>query len=63
MENKAEEVIDRAYFELQDAKVNFFQEKAEFDQKQHDVMQQRTYTSNFNMNKTTQSSFGAAAEK
>ena len=44
---KAEDSAERAFLELQDAKVNFFQEKTDHDTK---MQQRRTFTNGFSIN-------------
>ena len=44
--NSAEDNVERAFFDLQDAKTNFFAEKADFNNKMK-AHQQKTFTSGF----------------
>ena len=46
-ENMAQDSAERAFFELQDAKVNFFQEKTEHADKMEKRKQNQTFTNGF----------------
>lgn len=43
----AQDSAERAFFELQDAKVNFFQEKTEHEDKMEKRKQNQTFTNGF----------------
>ena len=43
----AQDSAERAFFELQDAKVNFFQEKTDHDDKMEKRRQNQTFTNGF----------------